>query len=418
MLKLALLMLLLVSSNAISIPGLTPEKSWDLDGYIKYMGTGYFPQDGDNALDHLLHNRINFEYRAAPSLRFNLGMRNRLFAGDSAQIPGYSDLIELDPGYWDLSYNWLDNGSVIGNTQLDRLYINWKLDKNWQLRAGRFRINWAMATLWNPNDIFNAYSIYDFDYEERSGADAVMISRKLGFASSIDLVYNPNQDSDLTSYAARYLFNTASWDGQLLVGKSGFDQMIGVGFAGDLYGAGFRGEFSYFDPLYEQWPITPEEQLGKTKAPVNSAIVSWGDQIFEPESQSLSATSVISVEMDYSFVGSRNMMVKAALLHISEPTEVDSALLYLNLPLTARTLSFTHWTYYLDMGFDISSLSRLIFATSYYDDGSYFVGVSGSYSLADDWQLLMVLQNFGGTEASLFGQTPSTLAFAQLKWSF
>jgi len=389
------LMLATTQSRAAPIPGLEPTSNWDLDGYVKYMGTGTFVDTGTDLSDQLLHQRFNFEYRFDSSLRINVGMRNRVFYGDTSKTLGYGDLIDFDPGYWDMSSTWMDNDGWVGNSQFDRAYVNWSPGDDWQVRVGRFRINWAMTTLWNPNDIFNAYSLYDFDYEERAGADAVLISRKLGFASSLNLVYNPNQDSDLNSYAARYLFNADGWDMQLLLGKSGFDRIIGAGFAGDVSGAGFRGEVTYFEPIYDHWP----------RLPVLS-------------SNELQATRVSTLEADYSVTGKRNWLIRGSLLHISNPTESDSALLYLNLPLTARTLSFTHWTTYFDVGFDISSLSRLTLTTSYYQDGSYFIGANGSYSLADDWQLLMVFQRFDGSHDSLFGQTAATLGFVQLKWSF
>ena len=421
-LLLASSILLLHSATASTIPGLEPAKNWDLDGYVKYMGTLSYPDSSPDSVDHLLHQRFNFEYRFDSELRLNASMRNRVFYGDSAKIPGYGDLIGLDPGYWDMSTTWLDSNGWVGNTQFDRAYIDWKPSEfaggDWQARVGRFRINWAMSTLWNPNDIFNAYSIYDFDYEERSGADAVLISRKLGFASSLDFVYNPNVDNKLTSYAARYLTNYASWDMQFLIGKSGFDHVIGAGFAGDIGGAGFRGEFSYFDPQYDYWPV--EEPVPyDSSANIPTAINLLANEArLSNGTQKLEASSVATLEMDYSFTGAKNWMFRGSVLHISEPTESDSALIYLNLPLTARTLSFTNWTSYLELGFEISPLSRLTFSTSFYDDGSYFYGANMSYSLANEWTMLMVLQRFDGRSGSLFSQSASTLGFMQLKWSF
>ncbi|GLP95970.1 hypothetical protein [Paraferrimonas sedimenticola] len=371
-----------------NIPGLKPQKKYDLNGYVKYMGSGANPENGSHPIDHLVHNRFNFEYRFNDNLRFNAGMRNRLLWGSSTGIPGYGELIKLDPGYLDLSYNWLDNGDAVGNTQFDRLYFNWE-KSDWQLRGGRFRINWGMTQLWNPNDIFNSYSIYDFDYEERAGTDAVMVSRKLGYASGYDLVVNPAKDSELNSYAGRYLWNTRGWDIQVIGGKSGLDHVIGGGFAGDIKGAGLRGEFTYFDPTRDSW-----------------------------RGETLEATTVASVETDYSFGGRRNWVGRLAVLHISNPMDPGSALAFLNLPLTARTLSFTQWTGYTDIGFDINPLSRLTFSCSSYDDGSYFVGANASYSLTQDIQLLGVLQRFDGSPNSLFGKSANTLVFAQLKWSF
>lgn len=390
--QIGLLALLFSSLSVAQIPGLIPEKNWDLNGYIKYMGTANIPDSNDSSLDHLIHQRFNYEYRFTPQLRFNLGMRNRLMAGDSAQLPGYADLINSDPGYLNLSYNWLDNNGLIGNTQFDRLYLDWS-NQDWQARIGRSRVNWAMSTLWNPNDIFNSYSIYDFDYEERAGSDSVLVKRELGFASSIELVYNPNKNSELDSLASRYLFNYNAWDIQVIVGKSNLDYVLGAGFSGDIKGAGLRAEMTWFEPSQKSWDN--------------------GDELL-----TLKSSMVATAETDYSFVSQRNWMIRASALYISNPQDQQSALEFLNLPLTARILSFTKSTYYADIGFDINSLSHLIFSSSYYDDGSYFVGINHSYSLANNWQLLSVLQRFDGLPDSLFGKTPSLLAFIQLKWSF
>ncbi|MDD9156872.1 hypothetical protein PVK64_11870 [Aliivibrio sp. S4TY2] len=381
------LLLLPLLSHA-QIPGLAPEKNWDLNGYVKYMATSTIPNSGDAIFDNIVHQRFNFEYRFNDQLRVNLSMRNRLLFGDSAEYSNYSDFISYDPGYVDLSKNWIDKKGMIGNTQFDRAYLNWNKD-DWQFRAGRFRINWGMTTVWNPNDIFNSYSIYDFDYEERPGTDAVMVSKKLGFASSIDLVFNPSSDSELDSYAARYLFNKQGWDMQVLLGKSQLDYVVGAGFAGDIYGAGLRGEFSWFEPTQRRY-----------------------------DNQDLVASSVSSLEMDYRFNGTQNWVIQGSLMHISEPQDADNAMAYLNLPLSARTLSFTRWTWYSSLGVDLSPLSRLTFMNSYYDDGSFFVGVNQTYSLADDWQLIGVVQYFDGASDSVFGENPSTLLYAQIKWSF
>lgn len=383
-----LVLLMFPSLVEANIPGLQPEKAWDLNGYIKYMGSGTLPDSGDNLFDNLVHQRFNFEYRLSSNLRFNAGMRNRFIWGDSAENPYYSSYIGLDLGYVDMSTNWAEGDRTVGNSQLDRLYIDWEKG-NWQVTGGRFRINWGMTTVWNPNDVFNSYSIYDFDYEERPGTDALLLSRKLGFASSFDLIYSPNDEHQLSSYAMRYLFNVEEWDIQLIGGKAKLDNFIGAGIAGDIKGGGLRAEVSYFDPTQESWQDV--------------------DQI---------SARVSSLEMDYSFGGQRNWTVKGSILHNSNPQEPINANAFLSLPLTAKTLSFTEFTSYLDASFDVSALSRVTLSTIYYQDGSYFLGLSNNYSLANDWQLLGVVQYFDGDKDSLFSQSSSTLLFAQIKWSY
>ncbi len=376
-----------------AIPGLTPEKAWSIDGYIKYMFTSAYADNtpvmtAQNQQDHLIHQRLNAEYRMNEQWRINLGMRNRLFWGDSAKLSGYSAQVAQDNGYFDLSSNVIDQDEWFMNSQFDRAYVHWQQDE-WLARVGRFRVNWAMATLWNPNDIFNAYSIYDFDYEERAGSDALLVSKKLDFASGFDVVYSPNTDSELDSYAGRYLANREGWDWQLIIGKSGLDNVYGAGFAGDLRGAGFRGEVSYFDPQESTW-----------------------------ENQQLRPSLAGTLELDYSFGGRRQWMSRAAMLFISEPEASDSALHQLSLPLTARTLSFTRYTAYVDVGFDLTDLSRLTSSLTYYDDGSWYFGLNGNYSLSDNLIAVAVVQRFDGDHHATFGQNPNTTFFGQLKWNF
>lgn len=415
---LVLLFLVILSLNVRSaVPGLEPKKSWQLDGYVKYMATYAMPKTQSNTLDHLIHNRMNFEYRFSDEWRVNVGMRNRALWGDALNLPGYAELVALDNGYFDLSKNWRE-GDVIFNTQLDRLNVTWNKD-TWRVRAGRFRVNWSMNTIWNPNDIYNAYSIYDFDYEERAGTDAVSISKSLGFADGVDVIFAPAKDSGQDSTALRYLANQAGWDYQLLVGRSRLDYVIGAGFSTDLYEAGIRGEVSWFDPVNATYQ---GKSVMQTKSAIQNQSTpqtrSLPQTRSSPQTKSTKQTTVASLEMDYSFGGERNWLGRTAWLYISAPQDVNSALAYLNLPLDAKTLSFTRHTWYGDVSFDLTSLNRLTLSASYYDDHSYFLGASSTYSLANDWQLLTVIQAFGGSDDSLFGEDPTTLVFANIKYSF
>ena len=370
------------------IPGLTSQSPWDMGGYVKYMATYSYPKEGKDNLDHLLHQRFNLEYRFDSGVSINLGLRNRVLMGDSLDLPYYSQYIERDSGYWDMSRNLVENDSVIVNSQLDRLFVDWQNDQ-WKARVGRFRINWAMNTVWNPNDLFNAYSIYDFDYEERAGSDAILVGRQIGFAGGVEAAFSPSRDSELNSAAARYYGNMRSWDYQLIIGKSLSDHVIGAGFATDVLGAGLRAELTWFDPTDSQLTLEQQNQM-----------------------------LVASSEVDYSFGGVRSWLMRVAWLYIDNPIDIANAKSYLGLPLSAKTLSFTSHTTYLDLSFDLTPLNRMTLSSSYYQDNSYFIGVSNSYSLANDWQFLTVLQHFGGRTKSLFGVNPTTMIFMNLKWSY
>ena len=381
-------LMLLTATAYAQIPGTEPQSPLTFGGYVKYLPSVIIPQNGDNLYDQLIHQRFNLEYRLPSDLSFVVGMRNRLFYGDSPELPNYDKLISYDPGYWDLSWNWLESGRWLGNTTLDRLYVDWK-PSDYHVRFGRHRIAWGMTTLWNPNDLFNSYSIYDIDYEERPGTDALLLGKDLGFASAVEAVWAFGEDWDETSLAGRYQFNTDGYDIQFLAGKNRIDLVAGIGFAGNIVGAGLRGELSYFSPYLDSW-----------------------------QGEETSQSTVASIEADHTIPGKRNSMVKASVLYISNPEEPINALIYLNRPLTARSLSFTHWTGYVDYSFDITSLSRQSLATSIYDDGSIYFILANSISLADNWELLLVWQHFDGKSGSLFGEDPSDLIFGRIRWSF
>lgn len=385
---LLIVLLLLTSAAAAQIPGIKPESPLTFGGYIKLLSSASFPQTGDNSYDQLIHQRFNIEYRLPSDFSFSIGMRNRLFYGDSNALPGQAAQIDFDPGYRDLSWNWLEQGRWLGNTTLDRLHFDWK-PGGYLLRVGRHRVAWGMTTTWNPNDLFNVYSIFDIDYEERPGTDAVLLSRALGFASSAELIWTFADDWQQGSLAGRYQFNTSGYDIQLLAGKNRNDMVGGLGFAGNIVGAGLRGEASYFAPI---------DNI-RAGLPQHRAVVA-------------------TLEADHTLPGSYNGLVKLAALYNSNPVSPPNAQLFLNRPLTARSISFTHWAGYASFGFDLTPLSHQSFAGSLYDDGSWYLIASNSLSLADDWELLLVWQHFDGDSNSLFGNSRSDFLFGRLRWSF
>ena len=381
-------LLFICASVAAQIPGITPQSPVTFSGYAKYLPSVSIPKSGDSRYDHLLHQRFNLEYRFLNDFSFAASMRNRLFYGDSSRLPGYDRQIGFDPGYLDLSWNWLQGDRLLGNSSLDRIYLDWEPD-DYKIRIGRHRIAWGIATLWNPNDLFNSYSVYDIDYTERPGTDALLLGKTLGFASMIESVWAFADNWERTTLAGRYQFNLAGYDFQLLAGKNRNDLVAGGGFAGNIVGAGLRGEISYLLPQHADWQGRPQQR-----------------------------SLVATIEADHTLPGKRNGLLKGAILYISRPENPVNALSYLQLPLTTRSLSFSRWTGYAEVAFDLSALSRQTLGGSLYSDGSWYLLVSNAVSLADNWGLLLVWQHFDGRSGSLFGTDPVDQLFARIQWSF
>ena len=221
-----------------------------LSGYIKYMNTSII-SDVDSVwlVDNLIHNRLNYKWYLNDKITLSIDMRNRLIYGDLVKfIPDYARTIEEDNGFLNfLTNNISDGGSYVLNTAFDRAYFEYN-NNNWVVTIGRQRINWGQSFAWNPNDIFNSYSFFDFDYEERAGSDAIRFQYYPSYTSVADIAVKVDRDNNITA-AGLYRFNRWSYDIQVMAGViDTSDYVIGAGWSGSIKDFGFNGEVSYFHP--------------------------------------------------------------------------------------------------------------------------------------------------------------------------
>ena len=225
---------------------------WDdhftLGGYVKYMNTNSFVQLNQIATDNLFHNRLNLKYYVNDHWTVKVEMRNRVFYGASLQsIPNYAKSIGSDAGVVDMSFNVINEPALLLNSTIDRANIEYNNGK-WNIKLGRQRINWGINLAWNPNDLFNAYNFVDFDYAERPGSDAARVTYYATELSQIELAYKPGKSLDETTFAALYKFNKWRYDMQFIAANYNTDLAAGIGWAGNLWQAGFKGEATYFHP--------------------------------------------------------------------------------------------------------------------------------------------------------------------------
>lgn len=227
-------------------------RNWSLNGYVKYMQTNFVGKDtsGLNLLtDNLIHNRLNFNWYVNDRVETKIEMRNRVFYGEYTKlIPNYGAALEIDNGFFDLTWTLIEQPGFLLHTTIDRAFVSYQTDK-YNLRLGRQRINWGLNTVYTPNDVFNAFNYFDFDYEERPGVDAVRFEYYTSSLSSIDVAIAPGRnDTDWVS-AIKYGFNKGLYDFQIIGALYKTDLMAGIGWAGNIGNAGFKGEGSYFIPV-------------------------------------------------------------------------------------------------------------------------------------------------------------------------
>ncbi len=224
-------------------------------GYVKYLGSLFhFDLLGtsDTYTGHLIHHRLNADIALSTGLSFNIGWRNQLYFGELVErSPGFAvGLRSQQNDFLNLSWNPINETSYFLNSTLDRLYLEW-YHGDWEVSAGRQRVNWGISNIWNPNDIFNAYSFIDFDYEERPGSDALLVKYYLSATSSIEFSARVWDETSRWILGALYKFNKNQYDYQLLAGLFRDHFVLGGGWAGAIVNTGFKGEWSWFTSTTE-----------------------------------------------------------------------------------------------------------------------------------------------------------------------
>jgi len=130
---------------------------------------------------------------------------------------------------------------------LFRAHVSLYLD-TFQLTAGRQRIAWGTGFVWNPTDILNPVNPTNIERDEKIGVDALYAVLPLGALSQIEAVWAVGRTPELSSYAARALFNVGDYDIAFTGGYFRESWVIGGDVAGYLGDAGLRGEWALRAP--------------------------------------------------------------------------------------------------------------------------------------------------------------------------
>lgn len=360
--------------------------SFTINGYIKELPLVTLNKNFSNpGFTNVLHNRLNMRLNVSPAFHFAVEGRNRIFYNEIfKENPFYIEFIGYDPGLMDLSWTWLSEGAWLGNSMIDRLYIDWRRD-NWQVRVGRQRINWGINFVSNPNDLFNTFSFFDFDYDERPGADAVRVQYFLDYVSQVQLAISPARYGREMVAAGMFNFNKNNYDFQALAGYYKNRLALGFGWAGNLGNAGFKGEATWFYDLDE----IPGLKRGNL---------------------------VAAMGMDYLF-GSGTFGV-VELLHNGGYERGKSENLLLIQPLRPDNIMFSEYAVTVSVNHPFSPIFNGGLALmALPDNKAIFVSPSFTWSVITDLDLGFLAQIFAAREASAFSEAGS-LWMLNLKYSF
>jgi hypothetical protein len=370
-------------------------RNWSVNGYVKNMQTLLFFNDAYPDLqrgqlvdtfiqDNLIHNRLNFRWFPDDNWLLRADLRTRVFYGGLVQAsPDFGAQIDdVNNDYFDLSTVIFNGESWVMHSMIDRFYVQYTKDKL-EVRLGRQRINWGVSTVWNPNDIFNAFAFTDFDYEERPGSDALRVKYYTGFASSLELAVGAFDDFDEATIAGLWKFNQWSYDFQLLAGYTRQNLALGGGWAGNIGNAGFKGEGTYFFPLDDEQDAAFAATLG----------------------------------FDYSF--SNSLYANLGYLYNSEGGSSTSVTNLFDFELSARNLYPYRHALFAQASYPITPLlnSSLALIYSPVRVNALFVNPVLTYSIKTNWDLDLIGQITFDEEAEGY-RSPLQAVFFRLKWSY
>jgi hypothetical protein len=356
-------------------------------GYLSDMPSAMLEKiDGPWTLDNPVHNRLNFKVGLGCTANVVVEVRNRFLYGETVKnIPGYAGMIGQDRGWADLSWNLAKGPSYVLNTSIDRVYLDLTMGRL-QATIGRQRINWGMNFVWNPNDIFNSYSFFDFDYIERPGSDAVRLQYYFTPSAHIEIAGKMNS-LDQLSYAGLFRFSLIGWDFQLLGGMLDEKEIVaGAGFSGYIGPVSLNGELTYLEPRNSVSQLKP--------------------------------ASIAGIGASYLTPFKLNIQVEYLYNQAAAETSLASFADFYYRNLSVRDLSFAPHTFFGNLSYPVTPLFNAGLAAMFFPKlNGFFAGPTLDFSLRSNLDLSLILQHFS-VELQPGAQQKATLGFLRVKWSF
>ena len=195
-------------------------------------------------------------------------------------------------------------------------------------------------------------------------------------------MYKASQTSKKQTVAALYRFNQFNYDFQVLIGKFESDFVYGIGWSGDIKGAGFRGEISYFSDSNQENPL------------------------------------VISISGDYSFKNNLYATIGFLYNKIGTIGPAGGSNIFDTQLLSPKKLSLARYSLFGQVSYPISpllggGLSSIVNPS----DASFFISPNLTYSLSQNIEAVLMGQIFVGKKSTEFGDY-GQLFFLRLRYSF
>ncbi len=329
-----------------------------------------------------LNQRLNFNWTPSGHLSFTAQLRSRLIYNQAGPDSSY---INIQDGFF-----WQKNQLSL-NSNFDRFNLKFTQDQL-EVTAGRQRINWGQSFVWNPNDIFNSYSYFDFDYIERPGSDAIRLQYYNSFTSVTEVAAKIDRFHKIT-VAGLYRFNHKGWDYQVMGGLlSSEDAVLGAGFTGNIHSVSIYGEGSYFRPIHN-----------------------FAD-----------TTAMTMIDLGCSKTLGNNIRMQFEGLYVNKSMNINSLLNFFQTTLDVRKIAFAKINLFGSISYPITPLINGSLAMMWFPDTGgihgFYTGPSLDFSLGNNIGLSVIAQYFNGNfpDANTLQLEKQVLllSFVRLKWNF
>jgi hypothetical protein len=339
----------------------TQNNKLNINGYLSNLQTAMFDSINQKwSIENILHNRINGKVYFSDVWKGAFEMRNRFFYSQDMNASALQ-ASGSDRGLANLTWNLAQGKSYILSSNIDRFWLSYEKGAV-SVTLGRQRINWGQTFVWNPNDIFNSYSFFDFDYEEKPGSDAVRVQYYTSEVSSSEVAIKMNHEHKIT-LAGLYKFNRSNFDIQFLTGVlDSKDFVLGTGWSGDVGDMAFRGEMSYFQPMKHS-----SDTLGF-----------W----------------MVSLGVDYLFTNSLSFQAEALVNNRKRPEGFSFIEIY-SAPLNVKNLAFTRYNLFAQISYPVKELFQASLSGMYFPElRGFYAGPGLTYSLSNNVDFSFRMQVF------------------------
>ncbi|MBR8709885.1 hypothetical protein [Bacteroides pyogenes] len=334
---------------------------------------------------NITYQRMNVDWRPHSSIRIEVGIRNLLYTGNATILSYVKDNVDRDRGWGDFSWNIFSRRNILYHLNIDRCSFQY-ICGAWEVKAGRQRINWGQTLVWNPNNIFNPYSFFQFYYPEHPGCDAIRATYYHNVTSYSELAASLNMYGKPTvallhsrqANSVEYRFMGGIYCGEdVVMGGSlnlGGERLI------------LRMESSYFHPLKHK-----ENNYDILQAAIGT---------------------------DYVF--SNNLVIQGEVLYSSRNTDTDMYNLhyfYID-PQSAKDLSVSRWSVLAQAVYPLTPrFSTRISGAYFVDKHLCYAGLYFNYRISKNMEASLFSHLFNYADEQPI-KLRVGLGFLQYKWIF